>query len=191
MVKSEVERVQSLREFVRRKSLRKSLRAATLPVSPGESDFSPTAKDRRKRKSFFFFFGLPISQNKEVMKEYTQSFGGCLYMSSYSGYSFVSEHESRESLWSTVCKFLPRLKEHVGRTIAQAAIRSLPTAATRVRSRVWSSGICGGQSGAGSGFLRVLQFPPPIFIPPIAPQSPSPIILGWYNRPEVGAVQET
>jgi hypothetical protein len=31
-------------------------------------------------------------------------------------------------------------------------------------------------------------FPLPIFIPPIAPQSPSPIIWGWYNRPEVAAV---
>jgi hypothetical protein len=49
-------------------------------------------------------------------------------------------------------------------------------AATRVRSRVWSSRICGGQSGAGAGFPRVLRFPLPIFIPPIAPQSPSPII---------------
>jgi hypothetical protein len=63
--------------------------------------------------------------------------------------------------------------------------------ATRVRSRVWSSGICGGQSGAGAGFLRVLRFPLPIFIPPSAPQSPSPIIWGWYNRPEVAAVQGT
>jgi hypothetical protein len=26
-----------------------------------------------------------------------------------------------------------------------------------------------GQSGAGAGFLRVLRFPLPIFIPPIAP----------------------
>jgi hypothetical protein len=37
----------------------------------------------------------------------------------------------------------------------------LATAAARVRSRVWSSGICGGQSGAGAGFLRVLRFPLP------------------------------
>jgi hypothetical protein len=43
--------------------------------------------------------------------------------------------------------------------IAQAASRWLPTAAARVRSRVRSSGICGGQSGAGAGFLRVLRFP--------------------------------
>jgi hypothetical protein len=78
-----------------------------------------------------------------------------------------------------------------GRAIAQAVSRWLPTAAARVRSRVWSSGICGGQSGAGAGSLRVLRFPLPIFIPSIAPQSPSPIIWGWYNRPELAAVQRT
>jgi hypothetical protein len=60
--------------------------------------------------------------------------------------------------------------------IAQAVSRWLPTAAARVRSRVWSSGICGGQSGAGAGFLRVLRFPLPIFIPPGA----------GYNRPISG-----
>jgi hypothetical protein len=78
-----------------------------------------------------------------------------------------------------------------GRSIAQAVSRWLPTAAARVRSRVWSSGICGGQSGAGGGFLRVLRFSLPIFIPPTAPQSPSPIIWGWYNMPKVAAVQGT
>jgi hypothetical protein len=31
-------------------------------------------------------------------------------------------------------------------------------------------GFCGGQSGAGVGFLRVLRFPLPIFIPPIVPK---------------------
>jgi hypothetical protein len=30
-------------------------------------------------------------------------------------------------------------------------------------------------------------FPLPIFIPPIAAQSPSPIIWGWYNRPVVAS----
>jgi hypothetical protein len=54
-----------------------------------------------------------------------------------------------------------------GRAIAQAVSRWLPTAADRVRSRAWSSGICGGQSGAGVGFLRVLRFPLPIFNRPI------------------------
>jgi hypothetical protein len=75
-----------------------------------------------------------------------------------------------------------------GRAIAQAVSRWLPTAAARVRSRVWLSGICGGQSGAGAGFLRVLRFSLAIFNSPIAPQSPSPIIWGWYNRAEVAAV---
>jgi hypothetical protein len=31
-------------------------------------------------------------------------------------------------------------------------------------------GFCGGESGAGVGFLRVLRFLLPIFIPPIAPK---------------------
>jgi hypothetical protein len=47
----------------------------------------------------------------------------------------------------------------VARAIAQAVSRRLPTAAARVRARVWSGGICGGQSGVGVGFLRVLRFP--------------------------------
>jgi hypothetical protein len=68
--------------------------------------------------------------------------------------------------------------------MVQAVSRWLPTAAARVRSRVWSSGFCGGQSGVGAGFLRVLRFPLPIFIPPIAPQSPSPII--WDRGSVVG-----
>jgi hypothetical protein len=63
-----------------------------------------------------------------------------------------------------------------GRAIAEAVSRWLHTAAARVQSRVWSSGICGGQSGAGAGFLRVLRLPLPIFIPPN--NSPSSQSLG-------------
>jgi hypothetical protein len=70
-----------------------------------------------------------------------------------------------------------------GRAVAQAVSRWLATAAARVRARVWSCEICG-----GAGFLRLLRFPLPIFIPPIAPQSPSYIIWSLYNRPEVAAV---
>jgi hypothetical protein len=66
--------------------------------------------------------------------------------------------------WDTSCP---------GRAITEAVSRWLPTAAARVQSRVWSSGICGGQSAAGAGFLRVLRFPLP-FIPPNSPISQSP-----------------
>jgi hypothetical protein len=61
-----------------------------------------------------------------------------------------------------------------GRAIAQVVSRWLPTAEARVRTRVWSSGICGGQSGAGADFLLVLRFSLPIFIPPNSPSSQSP-----------------
>jgi hypothetical protein len=62
-----------------------------------------------------------------------------------------------------------------GRAIAQAVSHWLPTAAARVRARVWSGEICGGQSGVGAGFLRLLRFPlPKPFIPPTSPSSQSP-----------------
>jgi hypothetical protein len=77
---------------------------------------------------------------------------------------------------------------NLGCAIAQTVSRWLPTEAALFRARVQSCGICGGQSGAGAGFLRILRFPLPICIPPIAPQSPSSIIWGWYNRPVVAAV---
>jgi hypothetical protein len=47
----------------------------------------------------------------------------------------------------------------VGRAIAQAVIRRLPTAAARVRTQVRSCGIFGGQSSPGTSFLTVLRFP--------------------------------
>jgi hypothetical protein len=84
----------------------------------------------------------------------------------------------------------PVLAHKRGRAIAQSVGRWLPIAAARVRARVWSCLICGGQSGSGVGFLRYLRYPLPIFISQIrvAPQSPSSSTLGWYNRPVVVAV---
>jgi hypothetical protein len=74
----------------------------------------------------------------------------------------------------------------LGRAIAQAVIRRLPTAVAPVRTQVRSCGICGGQSGTGAGFLRVLRFPLPILISPNTPHSLSSIIRGSYNRPISG-----
>jgi hypothetical protein len=77
------------------------------------------------------------------------------------------------------------LRLHYGRAIAQAVSRRLPTTSARVRAQVKLCGICSGQSGTGAGFLRVLRFPLPNFIPPTAPHSSS-IIRGWYDRPVSG-----
>jgi hypothetical protein len=46
--------------------------------------------------------------------------------------------------------------------ITQAVSRWLSTAATQVCARIRSCGICGGQSVAGAGFLRILRFTLPI-----------------------------
>jgi hypothetical protein len=74
----------------------------------------------------------------------------------------------------------------LGRAVAQAVSRRLPTVEARVWARVRSRRICGGQSGIGAGFLRVLRFPL-LSIPPISPHSSSSIIIrGWYSRPNSG-----
>jgi hypothetical protein len=79
-----------------------------------------------------------------------------------------------------------KLYLNTGRAIAQAVSRRLLTAGARVRARVRSCWICGGQSDGGADFLRVLRLPLPIDIPLIAPQSPSSITWCWYNRPNGG-----
>jgi hypothetical protein len=52
-----------------------------------------------------------------------------------------------------------RFKLCTGRTVVQAVSRWLPTTASRVRARLWSSEICGGQSGAGAGYSEYFGFP--------------------------------
>jgi hypothetical protein len=55
-----------------------------------------------------------------------------------------------------------------GCAIAQAVCPKLPTAATQIGSQVKC-----GQNGTGRCFLRVLQFPLPVLIPPTASHSQS------------------
>jgi hypothetical protein len=70
--------------------------------------------------------------------------------------------------------------------IAQAVSRWLPTAEARVRARVRSSGICGGQSGDGTSFPGVLRSMLPICTPPnsirTSSQSPGAGTIGQKGR---------
>jgi hypothetical protein len=62
--------------------------------------------------------------------------------------------------------------------IAQAVSRQAPTAAAQKPSQSLPREICGGQSGIGPDFLRVIRFPLPILIPPNPPHSFVIAILG-------------
>jgi hypothetical protein len=89
----------------------------------------------------------------------------------------ASKQAQKRRLSTRYTALYPRL----GRVISQAVSRRLPTAADRVRAQLKSCGICGGQSGTGTGFLRVLRFPLPILITLNVSHSSS-VIRGWYNR---------
>jgi hypothetical protein len=72
------------------------------------------------------------------------------------------------------------LTSQLGRAIAQAVSRWLPTAV----ARVWSSGICGGQRGG---------FSPSTSVPANLHSSKFPIIIitrGGYNKPISGRLAE-
>jgi hypothetical protein len=81
---------------------------------------------------------------------------------------FYCDFQSIILLWA--CELMLLFYALLGRAVAQAVSRWFPTAAVRVRVRA-ACGVCGGQSGTGAGFLRVLQFPLPIIIPPISSSS--------------------
>jgi hypothetical protein len=65
----------------------------------------------------------------------------------------------------TILILCPRSKgTRHGSALAQAVNRRLPTVAARVRVLVRSCGLCSGQSGIGTGFLRVLPFASNIYL---------------------------
>jgi hypothetical protein len=76
----------------------------------------------------------------------------------------------------------------MGRAIAQRLVAGFPPRGPEFEHGSGHVGFVVDKVALGAGFLWVLRFPLPIFIPPIAPQSSSSIIWGLYNRPEVAAV---
>jgi hypothetical protein len=71
----------------------------------------------------------------------------------------------------------------LGRAVAHTGSHRLPTAGSRVRARVKSCNVCGGQSGTGAGFLRVLRFVLPLIHPTNCSTIITIITQGWYSRP--------
>jgi hypothetical protein len=70
----------------------------------------------------------------------------------------------------------------LGRAIAQAVSRRLPTAAARVSNPglvMWDFVM--DKSGAGAAFLRELRFPLPIYIPSASP-------ISYSLSPEAGTI---
>jgi hypothetical protein len=109
----------------------------------------------------------------------------------FSGFPFIG-HRNADNNLESLCIIrtvqLRTVRWDRGRAIVQVVSRRLPTAAAWVQSQVRLCGICGGQSGTGVGFFRVLRFLLLILIAPTAPHSLSSsfIIRGYYNRPVSG-----
>jgi hypothetical protein len=77
----------------------------------------------------------------------------------------------------------------LGRAMAQAVSRRSLTEEARVLSRVNACGICGGQSGTGTGFSPSCGFSPVNFIPPVLHYQEKRkkliiFITGLHNKPQ-------
>jgi hypothetical protein len=83
----------------------------------------------------------------------------------------VQHHENVSNVVDS-CTHFAVFTSAGGRAMAQAVSHWPLTVEARVHARVNPCGICGGQSGTGTGFLRVLRFPLQIYHSTIAPYLP-------------------
>jgi hypothetical protein len=82
-------------------------------------------------------------------------------------------------LYNCILQIISGVKGIRGRAIAEADSRWLPTAAARVQSRVWSSGICGGQKWRRGRFFPSTSVSPAIHSTKLFILT---ITRGRYNR---------
>jgi hypothetical protein len=93
-----------------------------------------------------------------------------MYSKVQNAHTLIQEYHQNIWLWiqninrSSDVQICLRFNNYIGRAMAQAVIRRPFTAEARVRSQVDPCGICGGQSGTGTGL------------------SPSTSVLKWKSR---------
>jgi hypothetical protein len=123
-------------------------------------------------------------QNAHFTSIFHSEVVGSFHPSFISGLSYPRFYYPLISMWSLEWRRIRYVligNRSKVRAIGQAVSHWLPTEADRVQTRDQSCEICGGQSGTGAGFLRVLRFPLPIFIPSASPQS-------YSLSPEAGTI---
>jgi hypothetical protein len=143
-------------------------------------DYQTQTHSSPKHRGQAIWLRLPASVSLEFWSSQISITYNCKYIADNTYYFYLHNHHQYflilcENLLFTYLSFYVKLVGNNLLTYRQYRPRHswIPTAAARVQSRVWWSEICGGQSGVGAGFLRVLWFPLP-FIPPNSPSSESP-----------------
>jgi hypothetical protein len=119
----------------------------------------------------FFRLRVLLSQTTTVSSIFFLHLVGCCFLRLVC-YCVRVRFDGRvliSSMTNGICRSLWRVRLETWPCRSSAVRHWLPTAAARVRIRA-ACGVCGGQTGTGAGFLRVLRFPLPI-IPPISPLS--------------------
>jgi hypothetical protein len=109
-----------------------------------------------------WLFPSHFSQNREVRIGRVQN------LQQMDGHQWAfSKHTITSTAISTY------FRERISQLTILSVIQPNCWVAFQFAAQVMSRGICGGQSGTGAGFLRVLRFPLPILIPLTALHSSS------------------